>query len=63
MILIVQIYFFPQPSAAIKIKDGGQNFRYEKTEHSFAKLTPALRARRWLEANIQTVTGRRPWQP
>ena len=38
------IYFSPQPSAAIKIKDGGHNIRYEITEHSLAKITPALQA-------------------
>ena len=41
---LVQIYFSPLPSAAIKIKDGGHNFRYEITEHSLAKITPALQA-------------------
>ena len=35
-------YFSPQPSAAIKFKDGGHNFRKEITEHPFAKITPAL---------------------
>ena len=39
---LVQIYFSPQPSAAIKFKDGGHNFRKEITEHPFAKITPAL---------------------
>ena len=34
----------PQPSAAIKIKDGGHNIRYEITSHSLAKITPALQA-------------------
>ena len=32
----------PQPSAAVKIKDGGHNFRLENTKHSLAKITPAL---------------------
>ena len=31
---------------AIKIKDGGHNFRYKNTEHSLAKITPALQARK-----------------
>ena len=31
---LVQIYFSPQPSASIKIKDGAHNIRYEITEHS-----------------------------
>ena len=39
---LVQISFSPQPSAAIKIKDGGHSFREENTEHSLAKNTPAL---------------------
>ena len=41
---LVQICFSPQPSAAIKIKDGGHNVRYEISEHSLAKITPAFRA-------------------
>ena len=41
---LVQILFFPQPSAAIKIKDGGHKFRYEITEHSLARITLALQA-------------------
>ena len=41
---LVQICFFPQPSAAIKIKDGGHKFRYEITEHSLARITLALQA-------------------
>ena len=36
--------FSPQPSAVIKIKDGGHNFRYEITELSLAKITPAQQA-------------------
>ena len=39
---LVQISFSPQPSAAIKIKDGGHSFREENTEHSLAKNTPAM---------------------
>ena len=35
----------PQPSAAIKIKNGGHNIRYEITEHSLAKITSALQAK------------------
>ena len=31
---LVQIYFSPQPSASIKIKDGAHSIRYEITEHS-----------------------------
>ena len=42
---LVQIYFSPQPSAAIKIKDDGHNFHYEITEHSVAEITLALQAR------------------
>ena len=41
---LVQIYFSPQPFAVIRTKDGGYNFRYEITEHSLAKSTPALQA-------------------
>ena len=41
-----KIDFSLQPSAVIKIKDGGHNFRYEITEHSLAKITPALQARK-----------------
>ena len=37
-------FYSPQPSAAIKIKDGGHNIRYEITYHSLAKITPALQA-------------------
>ena len=36
--------FFSQPSVAIKIKDGSHNFRQENTEHSLAKIMPALQA-------------------
>ena len=39
---------------AIKIKDGGHNFRYENTEHSLAKITPALQARKRM-AFLQTL--------
>ena len=42
---LVKISFFPQPSAAIKIKAGGHNFYEEKTEHSLAKIMPTLQAR------------------
>ena len=41
---LVQIYFPPQPSASIKIKDGGYNFREENTEHTLAKITPTQQA-------------------
>ena len=41
---LVQIYFSPQPSAAIKIKNGGHSIRYEITEHSLAKIAPLLPA-------------------
>ena len=44
--LVKKIDFSLQPSAAIKIKDGGHNFRYEITEHSLAKIAPALQARK-----------------
>ena len=40
----LQISFSPQPSDAIKIKEGGYNFHQESTEHSLAKITPALQA-------------------
>ena len=42
---LVQISFSPQPSAAIKIKDEGYNFRYGNTEHLLAKITLALQAK------------------
>ena len=42
---LVQIHFSPQSSAAIKIKDCGYNIRYEITEHSLAKIRPALQAK------------------
>ena len=35
-------FYSPQPFDAIKIKDGGQNIRYEITKHSLTKITPAL---------------------
>ena len=41
---LVQIYFPPQTSASIKIKDGGYNFREENTEHTLAKITPTQQA-------------------
>ena len=41
---LIQISFSPQPSAAIKIKVGGHDFRYQNTDHSLAKVTPALQA-------------------
>ena len=43
--LLVQIFFSPQPSAAIKTKDGGNNFRQENTDQSLTKITPALWAK------------------
>ena len=39
---LVQIFLSPQPSAAVKIKNGGYNFLQEGTEHSLAKTTLAL---------------------
>ena len=42
------------PPCCIKIKDGGHNFRYENTEHSLAKITPALQARKRM-AFLQTL--------
>ena len=39
---LVKISFSLQPSASTAIKDGGHNFRQENTEHSLAKVTPAL---------------------
>ena len=41
---LVQITFSSQPSSAAKIKDGGYNFHHENTEHSRAKIKPALKA-------------------
>ena len=41
---LVQITFSPQPSSAAKIKDDGYNFHHENTEHSRAKIKPALKA-------------------
>ena len=42
---LVQISFSPQPSAAIKIKDGGHNFRYGNIEHSLTNLHLLCRLR------------------
>ena len=42
---LVKISFFPQPSAAIKIKAGGHDFYEGKTEHLLAKIMPTLQAR------------------
>ena len=42
-----------QPSAAIKIKDGGHNFRSQNTEHSLAKITPTLQAKSYPVENPQ----------
>ena len=39
---LVQIFLSPQPSAAVKIKNGGYNFLQEGTEHSLAKTTLAV---------------------
>ena len=39
---IAQILSLPKPSAAIKIKDGGYNFRLENTEHLLAKIKAVL---------------------
>ena len=41
---LIQISFSPQPSATIKIKVGGHNFFSENTDHSLAKIMPALQA-------------------
>ena len=54
---MVQIDFSPQLSAAIIIKDGGHNFRYEITEHSLAKITPAPQATQGQE-NICSILTR-----
>ena len=43
---LVKISFSPQLTTAIKIKDGGHNYRWKNTEYSLAKITPALQARR-----------------
>ena len=40
-----QISFSLQLASAIKIRDGGRHCRWENTEHSLAKVSPALRAR------------------
>ena len=37
-------FYSPQPSAAIKIKDGGHNIHDEITQHLLAKIMPALQA-------------------
>ena len=40
---LVQISFSPQPSAAVKIKDGSYNFHLKKkSEHLLTKTMPAL---------------------
>ena len=44
LIPLVQIYFSPQPSAAVKIKDGSYNFYQDSVKHSPAKITLALQA-------------------
>ena len=54
---MVQIDFSPQLSAAIIIKDGGHNFRYETTEHSLVKITPAPQATQGQE-NISSILTR-----
>lgn len=40
---LVQIYFSPKPTAAVKIKDGSFNFHQQNTEHSFVKITRLCR--------------------
>lgn len=40
---LVQIYFSPKPTAAVKIKDGRFNFHQQNTEHSFVKITRLCR--------------------
>ena len=40
-----KFFFSPQSSAAIKTKDGGNNFRQENTDQSLTKITPALWAK------------------
>ena len=43
---LVQIISFSlQPSAVIKIKDGGHNFHYENTVHSLPEIMPVLWAK------------------
>ena len=41
---LVQISSSPQPSAAVIIKYGGDNFHPENTEHMLNKITPTLQA-------------------
>ena len=40
---LVQIYFSPKPTAAVKIKDGSFNFHQQNTEHSLVKITRLCR--------------------
>lgn len=44
--LLVQIYFSPLPSAAVKIKDSSYNAYKEITVQLFAKTTPALQVKK-----------------
>ena len=44
LIPLVQISFSPQPSAAVKIKDGSYNFYQDSVKHSPAEITLALQA-------------------
>ena len=51
-----EISFSPQPSAAIKIKDGGHNFCQQNTEHSLAKITLLCRLEALQKAASITIT-------
>ena len=52
---LVQISFSPQPSTTVKIKDSNYNFHQDNTEHSPAKITPALKAVEALGTDSQLV--------
>ena len=42
---VVQISFFPQPSAVIRIKDSSYDFHPENSKHLLANIAPAPQAR------------------
>ena len=42
---LCKIFFFPQLSSAVKIKDGSNNFHQENIEHCLAEITPVLQAK------------------
>ena len=53
---MIQIYYSPQSTAAVIIKDGDHNCRQENTEHSLAKITSGLqvmqRAAQWCGSRV-----------